>query len=192
MYSSSEGSTSFRAWRDEQFHNCSRNALFISCRVVSSAISIERKTRTCWSIKVWRRSDAGDSGSVEPDSHFGAIVTLGCPASANQQSPPPPQNVKNNYFHFRLCLRIRQRPAVLGCSLYFTTCFAWKKVATATMHFTGLSAWTIPKQVFDYSQGSVRAGQHVLQQQLVGEHLRRQTTKKQKTKKKQATPFYLK
>lgn len=48
------------------------------------------------------------------------------------------------------------------------------------MHFTRLSAWTIPKQVFDYSQGSVRAGQHVLQQQLVGEHLRRQNNNKKK------------
>lgn len=55
------------------------------------------------------------------------------------------------------------------------------KNSTAKMHFTSLSAWTIPKQVFDYSQGSVRAGQHVLQQQLVGEHLRRQNNKKPAT-----------
>lgn len=55
------------------------------------------------------------------------------------------------------------------------------KDSTAKMHFTSLSAWTIPKQVFDYSQGSVRAGQHVLQQQLVGEHLRRQNNKKPAT-----------
>lgn len=52
------------------------------------------------------------------------------------------------------------------------------KNSTAKMHFTSLSAWTIPKQVFDYSQGSVRTGQDVLQQQLVREHLRRQNNKK--------------
>lgn len=40
--------------------------------------------------------------------------------------------------------------------------------------FTSLPVWTIPKQVLDDSQGSVRAGQHVLQQQLVGEHLLQQ------------------
>ncbi len=36
---------------------------------------------------------------------------------------------------------------------------------------TSLSAWSISKQVFHYSHGSVRASQHILQQQLVGEDL---------------------
>lgn len=40
-------------------------------------------------------------------------------------------------------------------------------------YFTHLSAWSVSKQVFNHSQGSVRAGEHILQQQLVREHLER-------------------
>lgn len=36
---------------------------------------------------------------------------------------------------------------------------------------TSLPARSVSKQVFDHSHGSVRASQHILQQQLVREHL---------------------
>lgn len=43
-------------------------------------------------------------------------------------------------------------------------------------HFTSLSAWSISKQVLDHSHGSVRASQHILQQQLVRENLQQYKT----------------
>lgn len=46
-------------------------------------------------------------------------------------------------------------------------------------YFTHLSAWSISKQVFNHSQGSVRAGEHILQQQLVREHLEQLKKKNQ-------------
>lgn len=84
---------------------CQTSAAIRNCSVQNNYINMtifnqKKDTRACWSIKVWLRIDSGDSDIVETDSHFGAFVTLGCPASANQESTQT--HAVTNWFGFSI------------------------------------------------------------------------------------------